>query len=282
MKFLDTVHKKKAAVLTTITALLLLLFFFVFGLSYLDPPITYGMEVNFGMHSTGKGQIQSQNPPVSKPDPVQEIQEDQIEKSISPLPKKMTTQISEKALTEKKSDIPISEEEKQQEAKQRVEKETPEEAKQPPKPNVSEDIKNLVSNLIQKESSEGEEVASEGTERTSGDQGQAKGNPYTNSYYSEEGQGVEGTRFGLNGRSLRLEGKVVQDCNQEGTVVVRITVDQNGDVVKATPGVKGSTNTNICLLGPAKKTALLHKWHADANAPNKQIGFVVIQFKLGE
>ena len=103
MKFLDTVHKKKAAVLTTITALLLLLFFFVFGLSYLDPPITYGMEVNFGMHSTGKGQIQSQNPPVSKPDPVQEIQEDQIEKSISPLPKKMTTQISEKALTEKKS-----------------------------------------------------------------------------------------------------------------------------------------------------------------------------------
>ena len=282
MKFLDTVHKKKAAVLTTITALLLLLVFFVLGLSYLDPPITYGMEVNFGMHSTGKGQIQSQNPPVSKSDPVEEIQKKQIEKSIAPPPKKITTQISEKVLTEKKSDVPITEEEKQPEAKKRVKKGTLEEAKQPTKPKVSEAIKNLVSSLIQKESSEGEKVPSESIEGTSRDQGQAKGNPYSNSYYSEEGQGVEGIRFGLNGRSLRLEGKVVQDCNQEGTVVVRVTVDQNGDVVKAIPGVKGSTNTHFCLLEPAKKTALLHKWHADTKAPNKQIGFVVIQFKLGE
>lgn len=282
MKFLDTAHKKKAAVLTTITALLLLLVFFVLGLSYLDPPIAYGMEVNFGMHSTGKGQIQSQNPPVSKPNPVQEAQEEQIEKSTPPSPKTTTIPMSEKVLTEKKSEIPIAQDEKQPEAKQKVEKETPVEEKQPPKPKVSEATKNLVSNLIQKEPSEGEELPSEGIEGTSGDQGQPKGNPYSNSYYSEEGQGGEGTRFGLNGRSLRLEGKVVQDCNQEGTVVVRITVDQNGDVVKATPGVKGSTNTHPCLLEPAEKTAQLHKWHSDANAPNKQIGFVVIQFKLGE
>ena len=279
MKFLDTAHKKKAAVLTTITALLLLLVFFVLGLSYLDPPVTYGMEVNFGMLSTGKGQIQSQNPPVSKPNTVQE---EQIEKSTPPSPKTTTTHMSDKVLTEKQSEIPIAQEEKQPEAKQRVEKESPLEEKQPPKPKVSEATKNLVSNLIQKESSEGQEFHSEGIEGTSEDQGQPKGNPYSNSYYSEEGQGGEGTRFGLNGRSLRLEGKVVQDCNQEGTVVVRITVNQNGDVIKATPGVKGSTNTNLCLLEPAKKTALLHKWHADAKAPNKQIGFVVIQFKLGE
>lgn len=282
MKFLDTAHKKKAAVLTTITALLLLLVFFVLGLSYLDPPIAYGMEVNFGMHSTGKGQIQSQNPPVSKPNPVQEAQEEQIEKSTPPSPKTTTIPMSEKVLTEKKSEIPIAQEEKQPEAKQKVEKETPVEEKQPSKPKVSEATKNLVSNLIQKEPSEGEELPSEGIEGASGDQGQPKGNPYSNSYYSEEGQGGEGTRFGLNGRSLRLEGKVVQDCNQEGTVVVRITVDQNGDVVKATPGVKGSTNTHPCLLEPAEKTAQLHKWHSDINAPNKQIGFVVIQFKLGE
>jgi hypothetical protein len=35
-------------------------------------------------------------------------------------------------------------------------------------------------------------------------------------------------------------------------------------------------------MGPAKKTALLHKWYPDNNAPTQQIGFVVIQFKLGE
>ena len=279
MKLLDTAHKKKAALLTTIIALLLLLVFFVLGLSYLDPPITYGMEVNFGMYSTGKSVNQSQNPPVSKPDQIQEVK---IENSNPPPPKKTTTPISEKVSIEKQSEISITEEEKQQEARQRVEKEIPLEAKQPPKPKISEATKNLVSNLIQKELSEGEKLPNESIEGILGDQAQTKGDLYSNSYYSEEDQRAKGTRFGLNGRSLRLDGKMEQDCNQEGIVVVRITVDQNGDVVKAIPGVKGSTNTHPCLLEPAKITAKLHKWHADNKAPNKQIGFVVINFKLGE
>ena len=91
-----------------------------------------------------------------------------------------------------------------------------------------------------------------------------------------------GKSYGLNGRNLKSYGKVVQECNQEGTVVVRITVDKNGNVVNAEPGVKGSTNTHPCLLSPAKKTALLHKWFPDDKAPEQQIGFVLIQFKLGE
>ena len=65
-------------------------------------------------------------------------------------------------------------------------------------------------------------------------------------------------------------------------MVVRITVDQQGNVVNAEPGVKGSTNVHPCLLTPARKTALLHKWFPDANAPSKQVGFVVINFKLSE
>ena len=32
----------------------------------------------------------------------------------------------------------------------------------------------------------------------------------------------------------------------------------------------------------AKKTAQLHKWFPEDDAPELQIGFVVIQFKLGE
>jgi hypothetical protein len=64
--------------------------------------------------------------------------------------------------------------------------------------------------------------------------------------------------------------------------VVRITVNRQGDVVQADPGVKGTTNTNPCLLQPAKETAMLHKWYSDAKAPVQQVGFVVIQFKLGE
>ena len=73
-----------------------------------------------------------------------------------------------------------------------------------------------------------------------------------------------------------------QDCNEAGIVIVKITVNRIGKVIEAVPGVKGSTNTDPCLLAPAKKIALSHKWRADNNAPAKQIGFVKVNFNLGQ
>ncbi len=72
------------------------------------------------------------------------------------------------------------------------------------------------------------------------------------------------------------------DCNESGMVIVEITVNRDGNVVEAKPGAKGSTNTAACLLEPAKKIALSHKWRPDPNAPTKQIGFVKVNFKLGQ
>ena len=80
-----------------------------------------------------------------------------------------------------------------------------------------------------------------------------------------------GKGFGLNGRRLESRGKVTQQCNQEGIVVVRITVDRQGDVVQAEPGVKGTTNTHPCLLQPAKETALLHKWFPGSPENSMQV-----------
>jgi hypothetical protein len=78
------------------------------------------------------------------------------------------------------------------------------------------------------------------------------------------------------------KGQVQQECNESGRVVVKIIVDRNGKVISAEPGVRGTTNNNPCLLEPAKKTAFMHKWNLDSNAPNQQVGFVVVNFKLGE
>jgi hypothetical protein len=63
-------------------------------------------------------------------------------------------------------------------------------------------------------------------------------------------------------------------------VVVKIEVDKNGKVVSAEPGVRGTTNTAPCLLEPAKKIALSHKWPAKSEAPSRQIGFVSVNFEL--
>ena len=66
MAFLETVHQKKSAAITTVLALLLLCLLFLMGLNYYDPPIEYGMEVNFGMSTQGSGKT-AVSPPESQP-----------------------------------------------------------------------------------------------------------------------------------------------------------------------------------------------------------------------
>ena len=284
MKFLDTPHKKKSAVLTTVLWCLLLLLFFVLGLTYFDPPISYGMEVNFGTLAQGRGDIQPQKP-IQKSVPQEEQPQELPEKRETSPPEVKTKEVQESVLTEKESPVVIPKDEAKKPIQEPI-SESKEPSTTPPVekevPKVSEATKSVVSNLLKRQPETSEENQGEGDDIEQGDKGKIEGNPYSSSYYNTVGLGGEGKGYGLNGRNLRSNGKVVQECNQEGTVVVRITVNNQGEVVQAEPGVKGSTNTHPCLLEPARKTAFLHQWFPDNNAPAEQIGFVVIQFKLGE
>ncbi len=73
-----------------------------------------------------------------------------------------------------------------------------------------------------------------------------------------------------------------QDCNEYGLVVVRIEVNRQGKVIAPIPGDKGTTNTHPCLLEPAKKIAISHKWPPMLMHLSKQIGFVSINFDLSQ
>ena len=114
------------------------------------------------------------------------------------------------------------------------------------------------------------------------DQGSPDGNPYASTYYGPSTTGSGTSGYGLSGRSLRSRQAVEQDCNQAGRVVVKITVDRSGKVIAAEPGVQGTTNLATCLMEPAKKTAFSYQWNADPKAPAKQVGFVVVNFRLGQ
>ena len=281
---LDTPHKKKSAGLTAVVAILLLLLFFMLGLTYYDPPISYGMEVNFGTLAQGDGDVQPTKSVQTFEQPVEKPVEAEEKAEVTP-PKESAEESIKEVLTEKESSVVVpdkKEEVKPREAEE--EKLEPKVEQEPVKevPKVSEATKSVVSNLLKNKTEDGEQTKGEGNDLVQGDKGKVEGKPYSSSYYNNYGLGGRGKGYGLNGRNLQSNGKVVQECNQEGTVVVRITVNNNGEVVQAVPGVKGSTNTHPCLLEPARKTALLHKWFPDNNAPAEQIGFVVIQFKLGE
>ena len=86
--------------------------------------------------------------------------------------------------------------------------------------------------------------------------------------------------YQLEGRLPKYRPIPDYPCKKEGRVVVSIMVDRLGKVISATPGVKGSTTTESCLLAEAKKTAMNTKWQAVASAPEKQIGKIIYNFSL--
>ena len=300
MSLFDTRHKKRSFTLTTILLSVLLLLMFYLGLSYLEPPIENGITVNFGVLEFGMGEEQPKKKVKSKPverPQIQEIipaqeepdieEEEPVEEAAAdPAP-------SEKLLTqENEESIKIKQQEETKRKAEEAARKAKEEADRKEQERIAAEEKARQEQEAKKReldalmggisNSEGEVAGGEGDDQLAGDKGSPDGDPYASTYYGSPGSGTGTGGYGLSGRSLANKGKVKQECNQEGRVVVKIVVDQNGKVVEAEPGVKGTTNRNPCLLDPARKTAFLHSWKPDPKAPSRQIGFVVVNFKLGE
>ena len=90
-----------------------------------------------------------------------------------------------------------------------------------------------------------------------------------------------------NGVSARLDGRTAQSLpkpnypgNEEGVVVVHVTVDKSGTVTKAESGVKGSNTVNPELIAAAKKAALQARFNVDQKAPAFQSGSITYRFRL--
>lgn len=300
MAFLDTRHKKKSFTLTTFLLSALLLVLFYIGLTYMDPPIENGITINFGTTDFGSGNVQPKEPIKTEPLPEPVVEPSQQEEAAEAIeeevevkkpavkeePKeRLLTQDNEESVRikqeqERKRKEALAVQRAQEEAARKAQAER--QAKEQAQREQDAKKKKLDELMGGLNKSDGQAAGSEGDDALSGDKGSREGDPYATSYYGSPGSGSGTGGYGLNGRSLVNQGKVPQECNESGRVVVKIVVDRNGNVVSATPGVRGTTNNNPCLLEPARKTALMHKWNLDANAPSQQIGFVVVNFKLGE
>ncbi len=292
MAFLDTRHKKKSFTLTTLLLSAVLLLLFYIGLTYLDPPIENGIAVNFGTMDFGSGPVQPKEKVRSEPkqvesQPVEQVQPAEPQEAVTeeaPVEKVLTSNDEEsikikQQLEAKRKADKAAEKAKAEAERIAREKREAEERQRQEQEAKKKNIDALIGGIGQ---SDGTTTGSEGNDNTPGDKGQPDGDPYATTYYGAPGSGTGTGGYGLNGRSLVDSGKVRQECNEEGRVVVRITVDRSGKVIKAEPGVKGTTNNAPCLLEPARKTAFMHKWNLDSNAPAQQIGFVVVNFKLGQ
>ncbi|MDB4273832.1 energy transducer TonB [Algibacter sp.] len=282
MKYFKTRHEKNSARLTALIAVILLLLLFVVGTKYMDPPEEYGVAVNFGNSDFGKGNVQPIKPVKSEPRKIEEPPQPDVSKSE---PTK-ASETKEDVLTQEDAESIAIKKQKQAEAKAKAiadAKAKAEADRIAKEKREQEEKKKKLDALIGGVSkSEGSETGSEGNDNKSGDKGQLDGNPYAASYFGGQGAGSGGVGYGLNGRGKASFKRLKQDCNESGMVIVKIIVNQSGNVISAEPGQRGTTNTAQCLLEPAKKIAMSHKWPSDSKAPTRQIGFVSVNFKLSQ
>jgi outer membrane biosynthesis protein TonB len=275
MPVLDTQHKRKSATITAVILILFILGIFNFGMQYLDPPEEYGVAINFGDMNVGSGVsvLKSQ-----KTTPKEEVKTPAV---TSPLKEVTKETLVEKIITEETTkEFPIVgkvAEEKPTLVEDVVKKETP---KVVTKPKPSKESLDALNKLLNGNSSDGKSKG-EGDAAVDGVKGDKRGEPISSKYYGNTGSAAGGN-YNLAGRKALSTPKKQPDCQEEGVVVVRITVAKNGKVMSAIPGVKGSTNTAPCLLKPAKEAALSTIWNSDGAALEIQTGTIIYKFSLSK
>ncbi len=141
----------------------------------------------------------------------------------------------------------------------------------------------------------GKSGGSEGETGKPGDQGHQQGSLYAKNHYGDPGSGGgsgggsgsgsgsgdgRGTSFDLSGRIAKVIPKPEYNVREQGTVVVRIWVDKEGNVIKAEAGAKGTTTTSVELFKRAVNAAKKAKFSPNSNALEEQKGTITYHFVL--
>jgi len=299
MTFTDSSDKKKSLLISTAiyAALLLLLFFIRFWPPY-NPENNSalaegggggGVTVNFGDSDLGSG--------ANYKSEVLHVKNETKQAPAKATPDEAT--ITQENSTPAEDDVIIPVKEKPKKAIPVVK---PEAKPVPEKPKVSNSTNDALSSILK-----GSNKGGDGDDKVAGNKGKANGSLGSNGYYGTGGSGGGtgggngtgngigtgsgygagsgggsggGTGYSLGTRKALSKPAPKYTCNEEGKVVVEITVDQNGKTISATPGIKGTTNTARCLLDQAKIAAMNTKWDADQDAPAKQVGKIIYNFSL--
>lgn len=281
--------EKKSLIITVIINVALILVLFFFGLTYFDPPVEEGIAINFGTSNVGAGATQPTEPVKSAPT-AEEVTPKETKPTTEETSTKTeeTTEKQEDVVTQETEEAPVinKEDKKNKKETEETEKKEPKKKKKEPKkepePQPEKSTSDALESVLNGKKNDGKNTSGEGNDNQAGDKGDPSEDPNASSYYGQ-GTGLDGDgNYRLGGRKALSKKKYTQDCNESGTVVVEIKVNRQGKVVKATPGVKGTTNMSNCLLDPAKRAAMDTKFNSDVKAPSIQTGYIIYEFKLSD
>jgi TonB family protein len=225
-------------------------------------PEEEGVEVNLGYTNQGMGTIQPKEIP-----PMQQT---------APPPKPQPKQEVEEVVTQDIEEAPAIEETKEPKIEEVPVEETPvieevveEVVKEEPKVNPAA--------IYKGKTTQETESGSEGITGQPGDQGKPTGTIDAKDYLGKGGFG-DGPSYSLGGRTHRLLPSPTKDFSENGTVVVQITVNRAGKVVKAVAIDKGSNTTNTKLRKLAEEAAKKAIFNPKPDAAEFQRGTITYHF----
>jgi hypothetical protein len=284
MKILETEHEKKSFAITISFFILLFLFLLLMKLTIEAIPdeLEGGgggeIAINFGNSEVGSGK---------------NYRSKDLSAAVSKTVQIKTVSVVEKVLTQETEEAPVL---SQTKIAEKINTPKPV-VKEIPKP--SKTTADALSSILN-----GSNASGDGSDKAGGNKGKLNGDTSAKGYNGGGGSGTgtgggnglgNGSGYGtgngsgtgsgngwkLSGRKLSSSGKVVQKCNEYGTVVVQVTVNRNGDVIAA-KYTKGTTNTDPCLIEPAIATAKKYNWQPDDTAPATQTGYITVIFKASD
>jgi hypothetical protein len=85
-------------------------------------------------------------------------------------------------------------------------------------------------------------------------------------------------RYKVADRIIERAPRVDNMTQKKGTVVVSVSVNKYGNVIKATPGAAGSTTNDEYLYTKAKQAAESAMFNKVPTAPLEQTGYMIIPF----
>jgi TonB family protein len=285
MELVQKSDRYYAGMVTIVFHVLLLLLFLLYKIITPLPPYNpeggggLGVELNFGDSEMGMGMV---NP-------------DELSAPVPPAP--VPPQENAPLLTSEEEEEGITEPVKE---KVKPKKEVKELKRPEPSPKITRTEAEPVKN---ERLYSGKKGGSEGNTGKAGNQGQQEGDPFGPVFKGKKGEGGGsgggtgsgtgsgngsgngpgngpggGMSFSLGGRGSITLPKPAYTSEKSGRVVVDITVDQEGRVVKARAGARGTTVQDSELFRQAESAAKKARFKPAPDAPEMQVGTITYNF----
>jgi TonB family protein len=255
---------------------LIILFLYLFQIHVPNPPFppdsggSIGIEVRLGTDDAGSGTLTDAATAASKAKPVPTTPDDN-NVVVNNTDESISLKHTEKKKNKKVADKPVEE-------------------VKTPSPQPSSDLAKALTNWDNNNKKVG---GGHGSSDKQGNEGDPNGTPNGKGSGTpgdgpggngpggnSTGPGGPGTGAHLKNRHLVVPATLVSNQQEEGRVVVNITVDKDGNVISAEPTAKGSSTTNSVLWALARQAALKMKFDQNPAGNGNQKGTYVFDFSL--